>query len=170
MIQVNNQWSIYRHTPKHTLVFMCHIRMIDNPNPPMSTPLSLWLLSSRGNMKSSLVPVLLIWASAPKPQTSVLLIKLCQKIWLVEFALWLSRLRARLVSMRMKVQSLALFSGLRSLLLWLWCRPADGARIRPLAQDLPCAADAAWKRKKKKKKRKAYIWSWQWTWYLSPKM
>ena len=34
-------------------------------------------------------------------------------------------------------------------LLWLWCRPAAAAPIRPLAWDPPCAAGAALKRPKK---------------------
>ena len=34
-------------------------------------------------------------------------------------------------------------------LLWLWCRPALVALIRPLAWEPPCAADAALKGKKK---------------------
>ena len=42
-------------------------------------------------------------------------------------------------------------------LLWLWCRPAAIARIRPLAWEPPYAAEAALemaKRQKKKKKKK----------------
>ena len=35
-------------------------------------------------------------------------------------------------------------------LLWLWCRLAATALIRPLAWELPYAADVALKRKKKK--------------------
>ena len=31
-------------------------------------------------------------------------------------------------------------------LLWLWCRPAAEAPIRPLAWKLPCATDAALKK------------------------
>ena len=38
-------------------------------------------------------------------------------------------------------------------MLWLWCRPAATAPIRPLAWDPPYAAGAALKRQKKKKKR-----------------
>ena len=34
-------------------------------------------------------------------------------------------------------------------LLWLWCRPASTALIRPLAWELPHAAGAALKKKKK---------------------
>ena len=34
-------------------------------------------------------------------------------------------------------------------LLWLWCRPATVAPIRPLAWEPPCAVDVALKRKKK---------------------
>ena len=37
------------------------------------------------------------------------------------------------------------------LLLWLWCRPAATALIRPLAWELPYAAGATLKRKRKKK-------------------
>ena len=37
-------------------------------------------------------------------------------------------------------------------MLWLWCRPADAALIRPLARELPYATGVAVKRKKKKKK------------------
>ena len=40
-------------------------------------------------------------------------------------------------------------------LLWLWCRPAAAAPIRPLAWELPCAAGEALKESKKKKKKKA---------------
>ena len=44
------------------------------------------------------------------------------------------------------------------MLLWLWCRPAATARIRPLARELPYAAGAALKSKKKKKKvAKCYL-------------
>ena len=69
------------------------------------------------------------------------------------------------VTVRMRVQSLASFSGLRIwrccklshrsqmgfgwVLLWLWCRPAGAAPIQLLAQELPYAAGAAIKRKKK---------------------
>ena len=37
-------------------------------------------------------------------------------------------------------------------LLWLWCRPAAVAPIRPLAWELPCAASLALRRKKRKRK------------------
>ena len=37
-------------------------------------------------------------------------------------------------------------------LLWLWCRLASAALIRPLAQELPYAACAAPEKKKRKKK------------------
>ena len=37
-------------------------------------------------------------------------------------------------------------------LLWLWCRPAAIALIRPLAWEPPCALGAALERQKKKKK------------------
>ena len=38
-------------------------------------------------------------------------------------------------------------------LLWLWCRPATVAPIRPLAWEPPYAVDAALKRQKIKKKK-----------------
>ena len=38
-------------------------------------------------------------------------------------------------------------------LLWLWCRPAAVAPIRPLAREPPSAAGEALKSKKKKKKK-----------------
>ena len=40
-----------------------------------------------------------------------------------------------------------------SMLLWLWCRPAAVAPIRPLAREPPYAEGAALKRQKKKKKK-----------------
>ena len=40
-------------------------------------------------------------------------------------------------------------------LLWLWCRLAAAALIRPLAWETPHAAGAALKRQKTKKKKKA---------------
>ena len=40
-----------------------------------------------------------------------------------EFPLWLSWLRTDVVSVRMQVQSLASFSGVRMALPWLWHRP-----------------------------------------------
>ena len=43
-----------------------------------------------------------------------------------------------------------------STLLWLWCRPADAAPIRPLAWELPYAAGVALKRKKKRKIRLSF--------------
>ena len=68
----------------------------------------------------------------------------------------------------MQVQSLALLSGLRigvalscgvgrrcgsdPKLLWLWCRPAAIAPIRPLAWESPYAAGVALEKAKKKKK------------------
>ena len=82
--------------------------------------------------------------------------------------MWFRRLRTRLVSMRMCVQSLALISGLGygvavsrgvghrpSLdlaLLWLGCSQAATALIRPLIWELPYALGVALKRQKKKKK------------------
>ena len=96
-----------------------------------------------------------------------------------EFPLWLSRLRTQLVSRMMWVQSLALLSGLRKrhccelwgrsccrecgvghrcgsdpILLWLWCRPAAAAPVRPPAWELPYATSTSLKSKKKKKKKK----------------
>ena len=38
--------------------------------------------------------------------------------------------------------------------LWLWCRPATAALIRPLAQKLPYAGCGPKKKRKKKKKKK----------------
>ena len=70
--------------------------------------------------------------------------------------------------MRMWVRSLASLGGLRIwhchelvggrrgldlALLWLWCRLAAIAPIRPLAQEPPCATGAALKKKQEKKKR-----------------
>ena len=43
--------------------------------------------------------------------------------------------------------------GLDPLLLWLCCRPAAVAPIRPLAWEPPYAAGAGLKKKKKKKKK-----------------
>ena len=67
-----------------------------------------------------------------------------------EFPLWLSRLQTQLVSMRMRVWTLALLSGLRMLscavvnhrcgsdpvLQWLWHRPVATALIQPLAREI----------------------------------
>ena len=39
-------------------------------------------------------------------------------------------------------------------LMWLWCRPAAGALIQPLAWQLPYATGVALNKKKKEKKRK----------------
>ena len=41
-------------------------------------------------------------------------------------------------------------------LLWLLCRPAPAAPIRPLAQELPCATNAALKGKNKKNMQLTY--------------
>ena len=78
--------------------------------------------------------------------------------------------RIRLVSLRMRVQSLASLSGLRiwpravvyvgrrrgsdPALLWLWCRPGAVALIRPLVWEFPYAIGTFLKKKKKEKKRK----------------
>jgi len=43
------------------------------------------------------------------------------------------------------------------LLLWLWCRPAATALIRPLAWEPSHATGAALKRQKKKKKKGIYL-------------
>ena len=37
--------------------------------------------------------------------------------------------------------------------LWLWCRPADTAMIRPLAWELPHAVGGALRRQKTKKRK-----------------
>ena len=79
----------------------------------------------------------------------------------MEFLFWLSGNEP--VSMRMRVQSLALLSGLRihvavscgvgrrcgsdPTLLWLCCRPEAAASMRPLAWELPYAAPVALKSK-----------------------
>ena len=44
--------------------------------------------------------------------------------------------------------------GLDPALLWLWCRLAAGAQIRPLAREPPYAEGVALKKKKRKKKKK----------------
>ena len=80
------------------------------------------------------------------------------------------RVKNRLVSVRMQVQSSASLTGLRSrhcpkpwcklwhiarrcgldlVFLWLWCRLAAAAPIQPLAWELPYAEGVALKRKKK---------------------
>ena len=75
-----------------------------------------------------------------------------------EFPSWLSSLWTQLVSMRTRVWSLTLLSGLRirhcpmscgvghrcssdPMLLWLWCRLADVAPIPPLAWEAPYASE-----------------------------
>ena len=68
------------------------------------------------------------------------------------------RKQIQLGTMRLQVQSLAslseLWCGLQTgsdrVLLWLWCRPAAVAWIRPLAWGLPCAVSAAEGKKKKR--------------------
>ena len=87
---------------------------------------------------------------------------------LLEFPLWLSRLRnclvevsvvvqqkrTRIVSMWTQVWSLALLSGSR---IWhcckLWCRPAAVALIWPLAWECPYAKGTVLKRKKEKERK-----------------
>ena len=80
--------------------------------------------------------------------------------------------RIRLGTMRLQVRSLALHRGLRiwcclncgvghrcgsdPALLWLWCRPAAIALIRPIVWEPPYAASAVLKRKKKVIKNKVY--------------
>ena len=54
--------------------------------------------------------------------------------------------RIQLVSMKMRVLSLASFSAL----LWLWCRPAAAAPIRPLAWEPPLCPGCSPKKQKKK--------------------
>ena len=49
--------------------------------------------------------------------------------------------------------------GLDPVLLWLWCRPAAVASIRPLAWEPTYATGAALKRQKEKKKRKVSYYS-----------
>ena len=50
-------------------------------------------------------------------------------------------------------------------LLWLWCRPAAAAPIRPLAWELPYAMGVALKKKKKegkeRKKKQLFFFSWK---------
>ena len=41
--------------------------------------------------------------------------------------------------------------------LWLWCRLAAVARIRPLAWELPCAVGVALKKEEKRKKERKEI-------------
>ena len=90
------------------------------------------------------------------------------KITVREFLLWLSGVRARLISMRMQVQSLAPLSGLKiqiCLELWcrlqtrlrscvavaVWCRLAGTAPVKPLAWEFPYASGVARKRQIKNK-------------------
>ena len=40
--------------------------------------------------------------------------------------------------------------------LWLWCRPAAVAQIRPLAWELPFAEGAALKKKKRERERNTH--------------
>ena len=83
----------------------------------------------------------------------------------LEFPLWLSGLRTRLVRMTMWVQFLALLSGLRirrchelqCRLLWLWRRLAAIAPIQPLPWEPSYASGAVLKKtktNKQKQKRK----------------
>ena len=55
----------------------------------------------------------------------------------------------------MQIRSLACAQWVKDpMLLWLWCRPAAEAPIRPLAWEPPYATGVALKRQKKKKKEK----------------
>ena len=45
-------------------------------------------------------------------------------------------------------------------LLWLWCRLAATAPIRPLAWEPPYVVGETKKKKKKKKKKKNYLMGW----------
>ena len=68
------------------------------------------------------------------------------------FPLWLSRLRIRPVSMKMQV--LALLSGLKDLVwLWLWRRLAAAAPVQPLAWEPPHAVVMALKSQKQTNKQ-----------------
>ena len=93
----------------------------------------------------------------------------------LEFLLF-SRLRIQLVSMRMQVQSLVLFSGFRikcchscavscgfamscrhssdPALVWLWGKPAAAAPIGPLDREPLCATGLALKSQKKERKKR----------------
>ena len=80
------------------------------------------------------------------------------------------RKRIQLGTMKMRVQSLASFRGLRSGVsvscgaghrlgsdpawLWLWCRPVATAPIGPLAWEPPYAVGVALKSKKKKRRER----------------
>ena len=87
------------------------------------------------------------------------------------------RLANRLASMRTQVQSLGLAQWVKDLalpmshgvghrrssnpaLLWLWCRQAAVALVRPLVWEPPYATDAALK--KKAKKNLLLIWNLSW--------
>ena len=53
-----------------------------------------------------------------------------------------------------KMKSVGRGHSLDLALLWLWCRPATTAPIRPLAWEPPYAVDAALKKTKDDKKKK----------------
>ena len=91
------------------------------------------------------------------------------KIVTVEFPSWLSGYRIRLGTMRLWVRSLGLAQWVKGsgvamscgvdhrrgsdlALLWLWCRPAASALIRPLAWEPPYAESAALEKTKRLKK------------------
>ena len=62
-----------------------------------------------------------------------------------------------MVTMRLRIWSLALFSGLSiQHCCELWCRPAAVAPVRPLAWDHPFVSGLALKSKKKAKKKKKF--------------
>ena len=79
--------------------------------------------------------------------------------------MWLNGVRIRLVSTRMRVQSLALLSVLKDLalllrccldpaLLWLWGRLAAAVLIQPLSWELPHAMGEALKQQKQTNNQK----------------
>ena len=73
----------------------------------------------------------------------------------LEFLSWLSGERIQLGTMRLRVRSLTLLSGLRiRRCRELWCRPAATAPIGPLAWEPPYAKGTALEKTKKKRKRK----------------
>ena len=77
--------------------------------------------------------------------------------------MWLSGLRTQLASMRIQIQSLALLSGLKDLVLqWLWCRLAAAAPIWALARELPYAPPVALKKQNKQTKNPEIVNYSQW--------
>ena len=59
---------------------------------------------------------------------------------------------------------------LRSIVVWLWCRPAAAAPIWPLAQELPYTTGTALKKKKERKKEMQVSKSYKWTFSPLPKI